>query len=85
VNRSISKLCFLSWKQSTVVQHFAVMLRIPLLRPHDRYKINLKSPVCVALASLMACSRTILGSDLVKSEQLNSFRVITWFGDLQGT
>lgn len=77
MNRSISKLYFLSWKQSAVVQQFAVMLRILLVRSHDRYKINLKSPVCVILAPLMACSQPTLVSDLVKSKKLNSFRLIT--------
>lgn len=69
----------------TIVQQFAVMHRILLVRSHDRYKINPKPQVCVILASPTVCFQIMYGSDLGKSKKLKSFRLITWFSDLQGT
>lgn len=71
--------------ETAIVQQFAVMHRILLVRSHDRYKINPKSRVCVILASLIVCFQTMYGSDLGKSKKLKSFRLITWFCDLHGT
>lgn len=78
VNHSISKLYFISWKQSAVIQQFAAILRILWVKSHDEYKINQKSPVCVILPFLMVCSQSTLGSDLVKSKQLQT-DYLTWW------